>query len=394
MADTADIVVVGGGVHGASTAWHLAKRGAGKIVLIEKDGIASGASGWSSAIVRMHYSLESLVKITMYGREMYGDWKNIVGVGESGFRQVGFLVLFPEDEISHGRGVVEMQQRLGIDARYISVDEVGEIEPRLVRDDVAAGAWEPNSGHADGSTVANSFIAAGRELGVDVRVGPQVLGVTSEGDRVTGVETSEGVIYAGTVVVEAGFRTSALLAPLGVDLPIRPVRHAISVVERTPDFGDIHPVISDRVARAYYRPERGTLALLGEHDPLKGPIDDEVEFAKPPMLDEEVSLMERFAHRFPGQELASKMQGYTGVYDCSPDFQPAFGRVQAVDGLFVGAGFSGHGFKLSPGIGKIMSDLVVDGATDMIDIHPFRVERFAENDLLLGGKGYSNRSLS
>ena len=394
MADTADIVVVGGGVHGASTAWHLAKRGAGKIVLIEKDGIASGASGWSSAIVRMHYSLESLVKITMYGREMYGDWKNIVGVGESGFRQVGFLVLFPEDEISHGRGVVEMQQRLGIDARYISVDEVGEIEPRLVRDDVAAGAWEPNSGHADGSTVANSFIAAGRELGVDVRVGPQVLGVTSEGDRVTGVETSEGVIYAGTVVVEAGFRTSALLAPLGVDLPIRPVRHAISVVERTPDFGDIHPVISDRVARAYYRPERGTLALLGEHDPLKGPIDDDVEFAKPPMLDEEVSLMERFAHRFPGQELASKMQGYTGVYDCSPDFQPAFGRVQAVDGLFVGAGFSGHGFKLSPGIGKIMSDLVVDGATDMIDIHPFRVERFAENDLLLGGKGYSNRSLS
>ena len=394
MADTADIVVVGGGVHGASTAWHLAKRGAGKIVLIEKDGIASGASGWSSAIVRMHYSLESLVKITMYGREMYGDWKNIVGVGESGFRQVGFLVLFPEDEISHGRGVVEMQQRLGIDARYISVDEVGEIEPRLVRDDVAAGAWEPNSGHADGSTVANSFIAAGRELGVDVRVGPQVLGVTSEGDRVTGVETSEGVISAGTVVVEAGFRTSALLAPLGVDLPIRPVRHAISVVERTPDFGDIHPVISDRVARAYYRPERGTLALLGEHDPLKGPIDDEVEFAKPPMLDEEVSLMERFAHRFPGQELASKMQGYTGVYDCSPDFQPAFGRVQAVDGLFVGAGFSGHGFKLSPGIGKIMSDLVVDGATDMIDIHPFRVERFAENDLLLRGEGYSNRSLA
>jgi sarcosine oxidase subunit beta len=394
MADTADIVVVGGGVHGASTAWHLAKRGGGKIVLIEKDGIASGASGWSSAIVRMHYSLESLVKITMYGREMYGDWKNIVGVGESGFRQVGFLVLFPEDEIAHGRGVVEMQQRLGIDARYISVDEVGEIEPRLVRDDVAAGAWEPNSGHADGSTVANSFIAAGRELGVDVRVGPQVLDVTSEGGRVTGVETSEGVISAGTVVVEAGFRTSALLAPLGVDLPIRPVRHAISVVERTPDFGDIHPVVSDRVARAYYRPERGTLALLGEHDPLKGPVDDEVEASKPPQLDEEISLIERFAHRFPGQELASKMQGYTGVYDCSPDFQPAFGRVKALDGLFVGAGFSGHGFKLSPGIGKIMSDLVVDGATDMIDVHPFRVERFAENDLLLGGKGYSNRSLS
>jgi glycine/D-amino acid oxidase-like deaminating enzyme len=136
MADIADIVVVGGGVHGASTAWHLAKRNAGKIVLIEKDAIASGASGWSSAIVRMHYQLESLVKVTMYGREMYGDWENIVGVGESGFRKVGFLVLFPEDEIEHGHSVIKMQQRLGIDARYISRDEISQIEPRLSIEDV------------------------------------------------------------------------------------------------------------------------------------------------------------------------------------------------------------------------------------------------------------------
>ena len=130
MADIADIVVVGGGVHGASTAWHLAKRGVGNIVLLEKDGIASGASGWSSAIVRMHYQLESLVKITMYGRELYGDWANIVGVGESGFRKVGFLVLFPEDEIEQGQKVVKMQNRLGIDTRFISKEEVSQIEPR------------------------------------------------------------------------------------------------------------------------------------------------------------------------------------------------------------------------------------------------------------------------
>ncbi|GIT58887.1 MAG: hypothetical protein Ct9H300mP19_08350 [Dehalococcoidia bacterium] len=219
MADIADIVVVGGGVHGASTAWHLAKRGVGNIVLLEKDGIASGASGWSSAIVRMHYQLESLVKITMYGRELYGDWANIVGVGESGFRKVGFLVLFPEDEIEQGQKVVKMQNRLGIDTRFISKEEVSQIEPRLSIDDVAAGAWEPNSGHADGSTVANSFIAAARTLGVDVRIGTEALGLTTNHDKITGVETSEGMISAGTVIVEAGFRTSALLEPHGIDLP-------------------------------------------------------------------------------------------------------------------------------------------------------------------------------
>ncbi|MDA1280341.1 MAG: FAD-binding oxidoreductase [Chloroflexi bacterium] len=392
--DTADVVIVGGGVHGASTAWHLARRGAGKIVLIEKEGIAAGASGWSSAIVRLHYTLESLVKVTMYGREIFGDWKNIVGIGESGFRQVGFLVLFDKSEVVHGREIVEMQQRLGVRASIITPDEVGDIEPRLAREDVVAGAWEPESGHADGSTVANSFIAAARDLGVDVRVGPTVLGVAADGTRVTGVVTSAGTISTGAVVVEAGYRTSALLAEHGVDLPITPVRHAIAVVERTSDFGGIHPVVSDRIVQAYYRPESDRLALLGEHDPLRGSVDPDVEGIKPPELGEQTSLFERFAARFPGQDSASLTRGYTGVYDCTPDFQPAFGKVQALDGLFVGSGFSGHGFKLSPGIGKILSDLVVDGSTDMIDVRPFRVERFAEGDELTGGEGYAHRSLA
>ena len=277
MANTADIVIVGGGVHGASTAWHLAKRGAGKIILIEKEGIAAGASGWSSAIVRMHYTLESLTRVAMYGREMFGDWKNIVGVGESGFRQVGFLILFATAEVPHAREVIAMQQRLGINARMITPGEVGDIEPRLVRDDVTAGAWEPNSGHADGSTVANSFISAARDLGVEVRIGPEVLTMTSEGSRVTGVAMSDGVISAETVIVEAGFRTSELLAEYGVDLPITPVRHAITVVERTPDFGGIHPIVSDRIAETYFRPEAGSLTLIGEHDPMKGPVDEDVE---------------------------------------------------------------------------------------------------------------------
>jgi len=394
MANTADIVIVGGGVHGASTAWHLAKRGAGKIILIGKEGIAAGASGWSSAIVRMHYTLESLTRVAMYGREMFGDWKNIVGVGESGFRQVGFLILFATAEVPHAREVIAMQQRLGINARMITPGEVGDIEPRLVRDDVTAGAWEPNSGHADGSTVANSFISAARDLGVEVRIGPEVLTMTSEGSRVTGVAMSDGVISAETVIVEAGFRTSDLLAEYGVDLPITPVRHAITVVERTPDFGGIHPIVSDRIAETYFRPEAGSLTLIGEHDPMKGPVDEDVEAVKPAELNEQVSQLERFAARFPGQDSASLVRGYTGVYDCSPDFMPAFGRVQALDGLFVGAGFSGHGFKLSPGVGKILSDLVIDGSTDLIDVQPFRVERFAEGDLLGAEDGYMNRSLA
>lgn len=393
MPDTADVIVVGGGCIGTSIAWQLARRGAGKVVLVEKNGIASGATSWSSAIVRMHYTHESLVKMALFGRRMFERFRDEVG-GESGFRRVGFLVLVPEDELEPAKAVVEMQRRLGIDAQWLTPEQVREIEPRLSLDGVAAGTWEPDSGHADGASTANSFANAARNAGAEIRIGPEVTAVTTDARGVSGVETKDGRIESRAVVCATGFRTSALLAPLGVDLPLTPVRHSIAVVERSPDFGRLHPVVSDRVQRGYFRPEGDNLVLLGAHDPLEGDVDEEVEIAKPPPESEVQRLTGRFVGRFPTEIDAALRRGYTGTYDCSPDFQPVIGPVEAVPGLFVAAGFSGHGFKLSPSVGHLMAEQILDGRTTLADLAPFRVERFAEGKLFESPISYSKRSLA
>ena len=393
MADVADAVVIGGGVNGASTAWQLAKRGAGKVVLLEKNAVGAGATSWSSGNIRLHYTLEPLARMARYGRDLFETWADAVG-GDCGFHCTGYLVLLAEEEVDAGRAVVEMQRRIGIDARFIDTKEVGEIEPRLQRTDVAAGTYEPDSGFADGLSTAAGFADAARREGAEVRIGPVATGIVAGANGVTRVETDKGTIDTRTVVVAAGYRSMALLEPLGVELPITPIRHAIAIVGRTAGFRGLHPIVSDRPGWAYYRPESADLTLLGERDPLTGREDHEVEAEPPPATAEVMSLIEKFTKRFPDEQEAVLHRGYTGIYDCTPDFQPALGAVAAVPGLYVAAGFSGHGFKLSPAVGRILSDLIVDGATSLVDVALLRIERFAEGDLIQPGVAYTGRSLA
>ncbi|MCH8818307.1 MAG: FAD-binding oxidoreductase [Chloroflexi bacterium] len=393
MAETADVVVIGGGCIGTSIAWQLAGRGAGRVVLLEKSGIAAGATGWSSAIVRMHYVHEPLIRMALFGRRMFENFADEVG-GDCGFRRVGFLVLVPQHEVPVARRVVGAQKGLGIDATMLSPEEISEIEPRLSLEGVAAGTWEPDSGHADGTGTASAFAQAARQAGADLRIGVEVTSVQAVDGGSIRVATAAGDIEAGSVVLAAGYRTSALLKRLGVELPIKPVRHSIAVVERSAAFGAPHPVVSDRVQRGYYRPEGSGLALLGDHDPLEGEIDHDIETDKPPPPDAIARLTGRFAARFPSEADATYRRGYTGVYDTTPDFQPALGAVKAVPGLYVAAGFSGHGFKLSPAVGRMLSDVVLDGDTQVADISMFRVERFAEGKLVAAPEGYGTRSLA
>ena len=393
MAETADVVVVGGGCIGTSITWQLAKRGAGRVVLLEKTGIASGATGWSSAIVRMHYTHESLIKMALFGRRMFENFADEVG-GESGFRRVGFLVVLPQEDVPAARRVVGIQRGLGIDATMLSLEEITDIEPRLSLNDAVAGCWEPDSGHADGSSTANAFAAAARNAGADLRMGVEVTGVEAGGGSSVRVTTNAGDIDAGSVVMASGYRTSALLQPLGVEFPIKPVRHSIAVVERSAGFGAPHPVISDHIQNGYYRPEGTELVLLGDHDPLEGEVDHDIETDKQPPPSSINRHTARYAGRFPSEVDALYRRGYTGVYDTTPDFQPALGVVQAVPGLHVAVGFSGHGFKLSPAVGRILSDVVLGGETDVADISMFRVERFAEGDLVTALEGYGKRSLA
>jgi len=391
--DTADVVVIGGGSTGTSIAWQLARLGAGRILLLEKKSLASGATGRSSAIIRMHYTHEVLVKMALRARGIFERFDQIVG-GDSGFRRTGFIALIEARDVDALKKNVAMQRSVGVDARVLMPDDLKKLEPRfeLIPEDGAA-AWEPDSGHADPHSTANAYADAARRLGVEIRLDATVSAINARGGAVESIETNLGRIETRALVVTAGYHTRALIAPLGFDVPLMPVRHTIAIVERTPNFGAFHPVISDRVLGCYYRPEGGDLTLVGTTAPFDGIKDRDVDADRAPRDEDLHSQASRFSRRFPTQENAKLRGGYTGVYDCSPDLQPLLGPVPGIDGLHIAAGFSGHGFKLSPVIGELIAERIVKGRTSLIDIDFFNPGRFAENRLIKSAHSYSVATL-
>ncbi|MEI7771600.1 MAG: FAD-binding oxidoreductase [Chloroflexales bacterium] len=378
MTDSADVVVIGGGSSGTSIAWNLARRGAGKVVLVEAVQLAAGGSGRSSALIRTHYPHEVLARMALYGLDVFERFREIVDPESTAeFRRTGFLALVGPQDVESLRATVALHQQVGIDAQVLSPAEVAALEPRITVDDVGAAAWEPRSGYADPHGTVAGFARAAQRAGASLRLGVAATAITVGPGGVTGVETSAGHIATRTVVVAAGYRTRTLLAPLGVDLPLKPERHTITIIRRTPDFGAIHPVIIDRVIGAYSRPEGAELTLVGGGPPRQRDADPEVEQDRPPDTHDRDAQSDWFLRRFPGQAAATLQSGYTGSYDMSPDAQPLLGPVREIAGLHIAAGLSGHGFKLSPAIGDLVSEQILTGRTTLVDIQLFSPGRFA-----------------
>ena len=233
MADVADVVVIGGGCSGASIAWQLARRGVGRVVLLEQTGIAAGATGRSSAVVRTHYTHEALARMSLAALRIFERFDELVG-GDVGFHRVGMLVLLGPEDVEAVVANVAMHRRVGIEAYALTLDALMQLEPRLNPAGIGAIAWEPQSGYADPVLAATAFAEAGRRLGVDQRIGVRVNRLTGGPRGIERVETSAGQIQTRTVVVAAGYRSRELLAPLGFDLPLRPIRHTIAIVQRSP----------------------------------------------------------------------------------------------------------------------------------------------------------------
>ena len=391
--NTADIVIVGGGVMGTSIAWNLAKRGAGKIVLLERDSIASGATGKSSAIVRTHYTHEILARMSWHARNIFEYFAEVVG-GDAGFHKTGFVVIVPPNDVETVRNNVAMNCRVGINARVLMPDELRALEPRLDASPefTGAAAFEPDSGYADPHLTAQSFADAARRAGVDIRVGTRVHAIRGNG-RVTSVETEREILETRTVIVAAGYRTRDLIAPFGFDAPLTPVRHTMAVVQRTRDFGAPHPTISDRALGVYLRPDVGDLTLIGTTAPLDGDVDDAVEHERGANDKHVHAQAEKFLKRFPSQQHAALREGFTGIYDCSPDLQPLLGAIPNAQGLYIACGFSGHGFKLSPVVGEMLAEKILYGKTSLVDIDFFNPARFLNHQPIKMQYAYSVQTL-
>lgn len=370
----------------------LAKRRAGRIVLIEQQGLAMGATGKSSAIVRTHYTHEALATMALRALHVFENFAEVVG-GDAGFHRAGFLALIGPRDVDALKANVAMQRRVGIDAHVLLPDDLRALEPRMSTVGVGAAAWEPQSGYADPHCTTNEYANAARRTGVEFRIGASVRAINTDAHGVTQVVMDDETIETRNVVVAAGYRTRELLAPLGVDIPLTPIRHNMAIVQRSADFGSVPPIVSDRVLGSYFRPEGGALTLIGTTAANEGSEDREVEAERAPSSDELKILAERFHARIANQDTATLRGGFSGVYDCSPDLQPLLGPISGINGLYIAAGFSGHGFKLSPVIGELMAEQICDGRTTLVDLNLFSPSRFVENRPIKSPHNYSVQTL-
>jgi glycine/D-amino acid oxidase-like deaminating enzyme len=373
---TADVVILGAGVMGASIAFHLVRRKAGRILVLDKGDVAGGGSGRSSALVRMHYSFPPEVDLAVKSLEIFRTWKDYVG-RDGQFRETGFVRIVPESELSRLEKNVAMQCAHGVDARVVDRAELAEIAPDWNVDDVPRAAWEPGSGHGDGAGVATDFLERAREMGVVYRSQTRVTAFRAEKGRVTGVATDRGEVAAPVVVAATGPWSRPLFAGVGFDLPVEGEYHEVAVLKNPAGLTSVGPACIDGITTTYFRPEVGGLTLVGDFWGKRG-VDPDA-YAPSASPDSLAGLIERAVGRVPALADAAIWRGVTGVYDVSPDFRPLIGQAPGTRGLYVVCGFSGMGFKISPAIGLVVSELLLDGRGKAVDISAFDPERFANN---------------
>ena len=375
-ARTADVIILGAGVIGASIAFHLAKRNAGRILVLDQQDVASGGSGRSSALIRMHYSFPPEVQLAVKSLEIFRNWKDIVQ-RPGDFRKTGFLRIVPDQELDRLKANVAMQQKFGVSTRVVSRDELHEIEPDWNFDDISAAAYEPDSGYGDGAGVANDFLSRAREMGAGYSSGTRITSLDIEAGRIVGVQTHAGAVQAPVVISAAGPWTRAMFLRAGIDLPVEPEFHQVAILKNPPGMKKTTSCACiDSNLALYYRSESGGYTLVGGFYGKRGYDPDDF----PQTADRETlgDMSIGIAKRIPALEEAGLARGITGLYDMSPDSRPLLGAIPGVSGLYVAAGFSGMGFKISPAVGLVMAELILDGKATTIDIQAFRPERFAE----------------
>ena len=387
MHETADVVVVGAGVQGASLAFHLAHRGA-RVAIIERGSVGAGATGRSSGFVRMHYDLESEARLAWESFPYFTEWHDRVGAGDPSFVRTGFLEVVPAGLAENLRANVAMLQAVGIETVVIDANEVARLVPGAVVDDIAAAAWEPASGYADPAGTAAGFVAAARRLGARLVQGCLVHGVAVEAEAVVGVETDQGRLDAPIVVDAAGAWAAELARTVGLEIPVQPWRHDTAYFGLPDDRRTAFPIVIDDANHVYFRPEGHDLMLVGlkAGNELGGSPDRPLEPMRQSIVED---MIARVCDRVPwmaGGDLRTSHGGQDGI---TPDQRPILGQA-GPRGFFLACGFSGTGFKTAPAVGASLAELILDGRATTVDISAYGLDRFLAGRLLVGEHPYGH----
>jgi sarcosine oxidase subunit beta len=385
-----DAIVIGAGVIGSSVAYHLARFGAQKVLVLDRLQIGSGTSTQSSGILRTHYSVIENVELAKRSWSVFNDFAGYLGDEEmsAGLVKCGYLICSPDGpKLAPLRAALEGQRSMGIEVQLIDAAAAREMLPIAHFDDAALIGYEPEAGFADAYLVATGFARAARRLGVKIMEGVNVERLLMDGGRVVGVETSQGTFFSQTVISTQNIWSGDIERWTGVPTPVKAERHAVLALEGPQAYSFKMPVFKDlgSPGMLYCRSYGGNQMLVSEGtvgETLAQPDNEQGDIS----MDYVVEVGSQVAERFPSFGEAGLASSWTGVYDVTPDWNPVLGRLPDVPGLIVGYGFSGHGFKLSPGVGRVLAQAALGLPTD-VSLAPYAHERFRSGHLLSGKYG-------
>lgn len=377
---TADVVIIGGGVMGASTAYHLAQRGGVSVALLEKEEqFGQGSTGLCAGGIRHQFSTEVNIRLSLESIPMMERFPEEIGQ-EIGLNLVGYLfVLDNEPDMAQFRQNVALQNSLGVASRVLSVDDIRQRVPLLNLDGVVGGTIYERDGLADPNSIVQGYISKARQLGRQPGAAPlhllnnvAVTGVRLANGKVQGVVTTQGEIATETIVITAGAWSGQFGAMVGVDIPIKPVRRQIAVTTPIPELPPDFPFVLFFGQSLYFHLESGQSILTGMSNPNEPPS---FSLAVDPAWTEThlLAAMERF----PLLEKAGLLSEWAGPYEVTPDEQAILGKLPGIEGVVIAAGFSGHGFMHGPIVGKLMVEEILDGQAHTVNIDDLRYERFA-----------------
>lgn len=373
---TADIVIIGGGVMGASAAYHLAQCGLKNILLLEKENFfGQGATGRCAGGVRYQFSTEINVRLSLESLPMIERFKDEIGQ-EVSYKQCGYmLVATNEKDASIFKHNVEMQNKLGVPTQLLSGDEVRARVPLMKFDDALAGTFNQKDGTVDPNSVVMGYINAAQKMGVKAVSGAEVVGITVSRGEVEEVQTSLGIVKTRMILNAAGPWAGQISQMAGVQIPIVPLRRQMFTTNPLKEIPEDFPFVIDFAKSLYFHRE-GEGLLIGMSNQNEKPGFDQ-------NVDEEFELvnLEAALERMPLVEKASRASHWAGLYEVTPDAHPIFGNTD-VKGFTLCAGFSGHGFMHGPISGKLMSEFILDGKFSSLDISMLDLKRFEEGRLI------------
>jgi len=376
MIEKADVVIIGGGVMGTSTAYHLAKRGCQDVVLVEKNQLASGSTSLSAGGIRLQFSLEANIRIALESLRTFERFAEEFEA-EIDFRQHGYLFLATEPgDWAEFQANVAVQQRTGVPVRLLSPQEIRDLAPYLYLDDVVGGTFCPRDGYADPYSVTMGFARQARRLGVKICEETEALDIKVSEGEVRAVVTNAGEIATPVVVNVAGPWAAQVGRLAGLELPVVPYRRQVFVTAPFDELPRQIPMVIDFAPSFYFRRE-GASILMGMTDQEEPPsfnTNFDLAFL--------IKVAEKAAYRAPVLDRADFMRGWGGLYAITPDDNAIIGRdIGGVEGFYCAVGFSGHGFMQSPAVGRILAELITSGQTDF-DLSPFQLERFKAEEMV------------